>query len=419
MTTSWDAAFVEFHARFAHIFQRAQSREQSGKYVRGLMSKAERKNGWQLAEAIGDATPDRTQRLLYNAQWDADQARDILMDYVVDQIGDEDGIGIVDETGFIKKGNKSAGVARQYTGTAGKIENSQVGTFLAYATAAGHTLIDRRLFLPEAWVQDAERRNKAHIPVGVVHETKPEQAVAMLRHAWARGVKMKWVTGDEVYGSAGHFRDAVANAGKLYVMAVTKSTPVWQKRPKTLAPDKSTPTLGRPKTREKVAAGQSSHQTVSEVVVGFQPACWQRLTTSIGSKGPIEYDWAMQRVVERSNNLPGRDAWLLARRSCSNPDEIAYYLSNAHAETSLDMLCKIAAQRFRVEQCFEETKGETGLDHYEVRFFHSWYRHITMSMMAHAWLMVMRREANQDEPNEAVPPKKRWSPTRSLKHASC
>lgn len=425
----WRKAFEQFHARFWGIFRRAEAREQSMKYLRGLLSGVERKNGWQMAEVVGDDTPDKTQRLLYQAKWDADAARDELQAYVTEALGDADGIGIVDETGFLKKGDKSVGVQRQYTGTAGKIENSQVGTFVAYTSKRGHTLIDRRLFMPEAWINDEARRKQAKVPDGpdgVVFQTKPEQAREMLEKAWANGVPMRWVTGDEIYGNAPRLRDAVADGGRRYVFAVSSNTPVWTttKRPRVLAPQAHTG--GRPQTRSKLAKNAPAHRTVAEVAAAWPASAsrWQRLAVSQGEKGPIKYDWAAARVIERVDGLPGREAWLLVRRSISDPNELAYYLSNAETDTSLSTLARIASSRYKIEQCFEEAKGETGLDHYEVRYYHSWYRHITLSMMAQAWLAVMRsasaaqtqaQAAEPDTPTKKRP--RRVRPARAFNRA--
>ena len=195
----WAADFEAFHARFAHLFTRSEPREQAAKYLRGLMSDVKRKNGWQLAEALGDQRPDATQRLLYHAKWDADAARDELQQYVIENLGDDEGIGIVDETGFLKKGDKSAGVKRQYTGTAGKVEISLVGVFLCYAVSGGNVFLDRRLFLPREWCADHKRRAEAKVPAQITFQSKPQQALEMLEHAWEQGVPMHWVTGDEVY----------------------------------------------------------------------------------------------------------------------------------------------------------------------------------------------------------------------------
>jgi SRSO17 transposase len=384
----WADAFVAFHARFADLFARSETRDQAAKYLRALLAPLERKTSWQLAEAIGDATPDRTQRLLYRADWDADAARDRLQHFIIEQFGDDEGIGVVDETGFLKKGKNSVGVARQYSGTAGKVENCQVATLLSYASPHGHVFLDRRLYLPKEWAQDHQRCHQAKVPSVVRFQTKPQQAQAMLSHAWQQGVPMRWVTGDEVYGDAPDLRDAIAVARRLYVLAVSCTTPVWTERPGLVAP--RTDTGGRPQTKTRLAQDAPPSQTVAAVVASWPASAWQRLSVAEGEKGPRVYDWAYARLVESRDGLPGPDGWLLARRSLTDPSELAYYLSNAPVTTALDKLATVAAQRYTVEQCIEEGKGESGLDAYEVRFWHSWHRHITLAMMAQAWLAAMR-----------------------------
>jgi len=341
--------------------------------------------------------------LLYRTLWSADSARDILQKYIVEVFADEDGIGVVDETGFIKKGTHSVGVKRQYSGTAGKIENCQVGTFLSYATPKGHVFLDRRLYLPEEWCHDAERRAQAKVPEDVSFQTKPEQAMAMLEQAWQAGVPMRWVVGDEVYGDATELRDLVARHGRWYVLAVRTPTPVWTQRPGVVEP--APQERGRPCTQVRLADGAAAATTVQDVVASWPASRWQRLTVAEGEKGLITYDWACQRVVESRSGLPGPDAWLIARRSISDPTEIAYYLSNAPADTPLLKLAQVASTRYTVEQCIKEAKGETGLDDYEVRYWHSWHRHITLSMMAHAWLASVRYKATEKKggPNPSWP----------------
>jgi SRSO17 transposase len=385
------ADFEDFQARFADLFARSEPREQATKYLRGLMGGAERRNGWQLAEAMGDTVPDRMQRLLNHADWSAATARDRLMDFVTERFGAPDAIGLVDQRGFLKKGEASAGVARQYTGTAGKVENGQVGVFLAYASRAGHTRLDRALYLPEDWAADGDRRARAGVPTTVRFHPKPALALRMLRRAWRRGVPMAWVTGDEVYGDAPYFRAGVAAAGKRYVLAVAATTPVWTPRPPTRAP--AAPTAhrrGRPRTRPRLAPVAAPATTVEAVVAAWPASWWHRLAVHQGEKGPIEYDWGMARVVESHGRLPAADVWLLARRSVSDPTDVAYYLSNAEADASLWTLADVAATRVVVEQCFEEAKDDVGLDHYEVRTWPAWHRHITLAMLAMAWLASVR-----------------------------
>src|SRR6266699_3283776 len=379
----WQEEFEAFQARFADLFERSESREQARKYLRGLLTEAEHKNSWQVAEAVGDRIPDRMQRLLYRVPWDADAARDRLQEFVIETFGDPEGIGVVDETGFLKKGKKSVGVARQYTGTAGKRENSQVATLLSYATKNAHVFLDRELYLPEDWAADRTRRAEAHVPQEVGFATKPQQAMAMLSHAWEQGVPMRWVTCDEVYGDAPRLRETIQASGRFYVLAVSANTRVWTERPAVEEPAEETG--GRPRRAPRVATGAPSARMVSEVIASLPRSAWKRLAVVDGEKGLITYHWTRVRVVESRDQLPGPDVWLLSRRSKSAPDKLAYYLAYALPRTSLETLVRVASTRYTVEQCIEEAKGETGLDQYEVRFWHSGYRTISRSMMDDAW----------------------------------
>jgi SRSO17 transposase len=396
----WETSFTAFHARFADLFARAESRQQAAKYLRGLLSSVERKNGWQVAAVLGDATPDRMQRLLYRVDWDAEAARDRLQQFVSEHFGDAEGIGVVEETGFLKKGAASVGVQRQYSGTAGKVENCQVATLLSYTSPRGHAFLDRRLYLPARWAQDPARRARAKVPPGVTFQTKPQQAQAMLEHAWAQGVPMRWVTGDEVYGDAPALRAAVAASGRWYVLAVSCTCPVWTSWPAVLAPQRHTG--GRPQAHARLAPEAPAPQTVAQVAAAWPAARWQRQAVSLGEKGPRLYDWAVGRVVERVDGLPARESWLLVRRSVQDPSALAYYLAHAPADTPLLTLAGIAAQRYTVEQGIEEAKGEAGLDHYEVRHWPSWYRHVTLALLAHAWLAAVRAQAPVDPADRAL-----------------
>jgi SRSO17 transposase len=395
----WQEAFEQFHARFADLFERSESREQAKKYLRGLLATVPRKNSWQLAEVVRDGIPDRMQRLLYRVPWDAEAARDRLRQFVIEIFGDEKGIGVVDETSFPKAGNKSVGVAKQYCGTLGKIENCQVSTVLSYVGRGSHVFLDRCLYLPEVeWVWDQERRAEAAVPEEVRFETKPEQAITMLERAWEAGVPMKWVTGDEVYGDSPRLRETIQAHGRFYVLAVAANTRVWTQRPEIQEPE--TQTGGRPRRKPRLAEGAATPQMVSEVVAAWPSKRWQRLAVMEGEKGPISYDWACGPIVESRDQLPGPDVWLLTRRSINKPDELAYYLCYAPPETSLSTLIWVASSRYTVEQCIKEAKGETGLDEYEVRFWHSWYRHITLSMMAHAFLASIRAASREKKPRK-------------------
>jgi SRSO17 transposase len=247
-------------------------------------------------------------------------------------------------------------------------------------------LLDRRLYLPEEWCNDPERRARAKVPAEVVFQTKPQQAREMLEQAWRQGVPMRWVTGDEVYGDAPELRAAISAAGRWYVMGVRSPTPVWLERPAVDEPGEQ----GRPRTKARLAEGAAAAIPVVAVVAAWSERRWQRLTVTEGSKGPRTYDWAYQRVIESRDGLPGEEVWLIARRSLTDPTDIAYFLSNAPLEMGLERLAQVAAARATIEQCLETAKGETGLDEYEVRYWPSWHRHITLAMMAQAWLAAVR-----------------------------
>jgi SRSO17 transposase len=390
------AEFEAFHARFAHMFVRSEPREASRQYLRGLLAPVARKNCWQIAEAMGQKDPQGMQRLLFGAEWDADAVRDELQTFVIERFGEAEGIGIVDETGFLKKGTKSVGVKRQYSGTAGKIENCQIGVFLTYCSRRGYTFLDRRPYLPQEWCQDWQRRREAHVPDEVVFQTKSQLARQMLEHAWARGVPMEWVTGDEIYGDDSRLRDQVAQAKKKYVLAVSASTPVWRERQPVVAPGKGR--TGRPRKEPGLADGATAWEPVSKVVAALPFQAWKRLAVGQGEKGPRVYDWARVRIFEKRGAVPGPQGWLLARRAVTNPTELAYYLSNAPRRTSLRALAEVAGARWSIETTIEEGKGEAGLDEYEVRYWHSWHRHITLALMAHAFLASIRQPVGEKSP---------------------
>lgn len=384
---TWGEAFAAFHARFAPFFARKEVRERSGRYLRGLLGPVERKNGWQLAEAVGERDPQGMQRLLYEARWDHDAVRDALQRFVAERFGDPGGIFVLDETGFVKQGAQLVGVQRQYSGTAGKVENCQVGVFLAYVSPRGHALLDRRLYLPRGWADDAQRRREAAVPAAVGFRTKPELGWAMLEHARAQGMPGRWVLGDTVYGQDPGLRarlEALAPACH-YLLAVPASTVVWTRAERDAPVEAEGATLRHAWTPH----------TVASLVATLGPGAWRPITVAAGAKGPRRYDWAARRVALGQQGWPGPERWLLARRSLGNPTELAYYASNAPEPTPLATLARVAGARWPIEQCFEEAKGEAGLDHYEVRQWPSWQRHVTLSMLAHSFLADLRREAGK------------------------
>jgi SRSO17 transposase len=363
----WAAEFERLCERIGLRFARPEVRRRVVGFLQGLLGNAERKNGWQLAEQAGETTPDGMQRLLTTARWDADAVRDEVRAYVAEHLGDPGGVLVVDETGFLKKGRKSAGVKRQYSGTAGRIENCQVGVFLAYASAKGRALVDRELYLPEEWATDTDRRAEAHVGAEVGFATKPQLARRMLERALDAEVPAEWVTGDEVYGGDGRLRAWLERRGLAYVLAVKATQPLWAATPQGPAEVQARTLVARLPTR-----------------------AWRQLSAGDGAKGPRVYDWA--RVALVRPGWAGRGFWLLARRRLTD-GELAFYACFGPARTSLSELVRVAGVRWAVEECFQTGKGQVGLDHYQVRRYDAWYRHITLAMVAQAFLAVVRAGA--------------------------
>jgi SRSO17 transposase len=361
------------HARVAGRFARSEPRARVREYLSGLVAGLERKNGWTLAERAGESSPDGMQRLLRWADWDVDGVRDDLRAYVAGRLGEPDGVLIADETGFLKKGSKSAGVQRQYSGTAGRTENCQIGVFLAYASARGHALIDRELYLPQSWADDRDRCRAAGIPDEVEFTTKARLAQAMIARALDAGVPFAWFTADEIYGQAKYLRAWLEDHGVSYVMAIRRS-------------DTFTTATGE--------------QRADALIAALPARSWQRLSAGAGAHGPRDYHWA--RIPIPSATTPGRTQWLLARRSLSDPGQIAYYACYGPARARLVDLAWVAGSRWHIEECFQQAKGEAGLDHYQVRTWRAWHAHITLSMLALAWLAASRAQAAKGEPPPAI-----------------
>jgi SRSO17 transposase len=365
----WAAGLGELVNRMGHHFARSEARERVLAYLQGLLSPVQRKNSWQLAEAVGDPTPYGIQHLLGRADWDADAVRDELRRYVTEHLGDPRGVGILDETGFLKKGTKSVGVARQYSGTAGRVENCQIGVFLAYASPKGRTFLDRELYLHKEWAADRNRCREAGVPDEVEFATKPQLAQRMLERALDAGVPMAWVTGDEVYGGDRRLRMWLEGRQQPFVLAVKATEPLWSR--------------GVDGVRQRGAA---------TIAAGLTEEDWQQLSAGEGAKGPRLYDWARIELVRLPD--PGWQHWLLVRCSLADPTELAYYVVFGPAATTLDELVRVAGSRWAIEECIETAKGEVGLDDYEVRSWTGWYRHITLALLAHAYLSVTQATAN-------------------------
>jgi SRSO17 transposase len=372
--------------RLSVHFARSEVRQRARDYLHGLLSGAERKNGWQLAEVAGNATPYGLQHLLGRANWDADAVRDDLREYVLEHLAGDESVLVVDETGFIKKGDKSVGVKRQYTGTVGKRENCQVGVFVAYASERGQAFIDRELYLPEEWAEDKERRGRAGVPDEVGMRTKPELAKEMLQRALKAGVKATWVVADSVYGDSRRLGMFLEEREQPYVLALSGKAYVWagfyQHRVSTLLDAL---------TQGELPSAQAEEEG------------WKRLSAGDGSKGPRLYEWL--RLPLNPPMQEGFQRWLLIRRSIEDPDELSAYTVFAPENTTLERLAKVAGSRWRVEIGFEEAKGEVGLAHYEVRSWRGWYRHITLALFAHAFLASIRAEGVDIESSQKGAPK--------------
>jgi SRSO17 transposase len=358
------AYLADVARRLAPYFARSQSRHRVQAYLQGLLSEAERKNSWQVAEVCGESTPYGFQYLLSRADWDAEAIREELRRYVVQHLGDPNGVLVLDETGFPKKGRHSAGVARQYSGTLGKVDNCQIGVFLSYASPLGYALLDRELYLPQEWTDDRERCQQAGIPEDRGFATKPQLARQMLARTFAAGVPARWVTGDSVYGDDRRLRMWLEGQPYAYVLAVSGKEYVWL----------------------------DWHQRQVKTVLAALPEDgWSRLSAGDGTKGPRWYDW---RCLPLAAPLePGWCRWLLVRRSMSEPQELQAYVVFAPQDTTLAEVVRVAGTRWTIESGFEAAKSEVGLDHYEVRSWTGWYRHITLAMWALALLTVLRAGA--------------------------
>lgn len=361
----WSRQFERLADRVGPCFARHDLRSQATGYVRGLLGSVERKNSWQLSEHLGREKPYGIQRLLGRASWKADDVRDELLRYAVEHLvrpGDR-GVLIVDETGFLKKGDKSVGVQRQYSGTAGRIENCQIGVFLALSSSRGRALVDRALYLPESWCSATSRCKEAGVPKGTTFATKPQLAMKMLGRAFDAGLQPDFVLADEVYGNDSKFRRFLEKQNRPFVVAVKCGQYLW--------------------------AGFRQRR-MDDIAAEVPADAWIRLSVGDGAKGPRLYDWAAARYGAATEK--GLIRWLLIRRNIKT-GEHAYYLCAAPKRISATDLALAAGQRWAIEICFETAKQETGLDEYEVRSWDGWYRHITLSMLALAFLTVIRLTA--------------------------
>jgi SRSO17 transposase len=379
----WASSLRDSKARIRPLFTQERVAASAGQFLDGLLGPERRKTGWTRAEAAGDPGPWRQQAILGRGRWDAEALRDIVRDYALETLADPDAVLVIDETGFLKQGKASCGVGRQYTGSAGKITNCQIGVFAAYASRHGHAFIDRALYLPKAWTDDPTRLAAAHVPPEVGFATKPRLARQMIERAIAAGVPFAWVAGDSVYG-VGEIEMALRRAGRGYVLGVnaTHDFNSW---------------IGKP-----MVAG-----TAEAIAQGLAPAAWQRLSAGEGTKGPRLYDWAYLELADleaaeyRSGATSLWTRGLLIRRSLTD-GECAYFTTWCPAGTRIETLVAVEGQRWAIEDAFETAKNELGLDHNESRSWHGWHRHVSLAMLAFAMLAAIRCRANAPPPPKTL-----------------
>ena len=378
----WAASLREVKARMRPLFTQERVAMSAGLFLDGLLGEERRKTGWMRAEAAGDPGPWRQQAILGRGRWDADALRDIVREYAVEHLAEDDAVLVVDETGFLKQGKASCGVGRQYTGSAGKITNCQIGVFAAYVSGQGHAFIDRALYLPKVWADDPARRAAAHIPQQIAFATKPHLGRAMIERAIAAGVPFAWVVGDSIYGVS-EVEMALRRAGKGYVLGVNATSQFnsWGAKP---------PVAG----------------TAAEIASTLDPSAWCRLSAGVGSKGERLFDWAYLELAdleaaEYNESLSG--VWtrgLLIRRNIADGD-LAFFATWCPAGTGMETLAAVEGRRWAIEDGFETAKNELGLDHNETRSWHGWHRHVSLVMLAFAMLAVIRRQANTSAPQKS------------------
>ena len=365
---AWSQSYEAFFEPFASLFQRSETRASVQQYVRGLLAEVKRKNSWQISERLGLATPHGLQRVLNEALWDYAEVRSQLRQRTHQRLGYEPGIGVLDESGFVKWGDKSAGVGRQYCGRLGKVENCQVGVFLGYVAPTGAAFLDCQLYLPQAWCEDRERCRAAKIPDEVGFQTKPQMAQTMLGRAWSEGIAMQWVVGDTLYGNSPGLRQAIHQHDRYYVMAIGVH-------------------------HQGIPAATGQPTALRTLQSSLSAGNWQRLCFRIGEKGLLWYEWTALRVI-MPNDAIGEQG-LLVQRTLDEDPEYTFWLSNAPAKTALEDLVTVALSRHPIETLIQEAKSEVGMADYEVRHWHGWHRHMTLVMMAHTWLKLIQHEQRE------------------------
>jgi SRSO17 transposase len=380
-----------FLERYAVLFGRDETQDHAHRFVQGLLLGGDRRSVENIAEAIDGCVVRSLQKFIAQSPWSDDELVEELQRHVSEVLGDPDAALNVDETGFPKKGTKSVGVKRQYAGCLGRTDNCQIGVCVNYRSAAGHTLIDRRLFLPEEWAADRPRREEAGVPEAVVFRTKPELGLEMVRQAFERGLPFRWVTADSVYGDSPTFVQGVRELGKWYVVDTSADARVWLSQPEVIPAGTRGP-RGRPTTQPRTA---TKPERVDEVVARLPAQAWKRMVVAEGSQGPRNFEYAFLWVWFSEGGLPSGRERLLVRRSLSQQTDVKCHRSNAPAEVASERLAQVRGGHWSVEQSFEAAKGECGLDEYETRGWVGWHHHTALSLLALWFLGLQRRRLGE------------------------
>lgn len=383
-----------FHEQFADCFYRSESREHFFKYMAGQFSELERKSIEPIALSVENGNVRALQRFISDAPWDDNKICHKFRSLVLEDMGSADGALIFDESGFVKKGQESVGVARQYCGSVGKVDNCQIGVFAAYVSEHGYSLVDKRLYIPEKWFADEYkvRRKKCKVPENEVFRTKPQLACEMLKELHSEDIlSFKYVLADTIYGESPEFIEAVESIPALtYFVSIPKDTLCWVKQPVTIK--KQYRWGGKMRTKTFLANGESKPVPVSDLGKNINDYFWYRRQVSEGTKGPIVYEFTRRRIVLSREGLPKKSVWLLIRRTIGDNPQYSYFISNAPRSSRLKLLIWLSGLRWAIEQGFEECKTELGMDHYEVRKFKGWHHHMLTCIMAHffLWHMIIR-----------------------------
>lgn len=380
-----------FLERYAPLFGRDQAQDHANRFVQGLLLGGDRRSVENIAEAIDGCVVRSLQKFIAQSPWSDADLLEELQRHVTEVLGDPDAALNVDETGFPKKGTKSVGVKRQYAGCLGRTDNCQIGVCVNYRSAAGHTLVDRRLFLPQEWADDACRREEAGVPETVVFRTKPELALEMVQQAVDGGLPFRWVTADSVYGDSPTFVQGVRALGKWYVVDTSADARVWLTEP-VVIPAGTKGARGRATSQPRVT---TKPERVDEVVARLPAKAWKRMVVGEGSQGPRWYEYAYLWVWFSEEGLPSGPERLLVRRSLEQQSEVKYHRCNAPVEVPLEKLAGVRGGHWSVEQSFEAAKGECGLDEYETRGWLGWHHHTALSLLALWFLGLQKRRLGE------------------------